>query len=68
MESMNIDACAYGDFELGLDDNGIEFVELKLERGTKHTGGDWQQERAFNPRMYAIGGGSVSNSSIQKVY
>ena len=47
----------YSDFELSLDDNGTEFVELKVERGTKtRTGCEYQQERAFNPRMYAIGG------------
>ena len=47
----------YGDFELGLEDNGIEFLELKVERGTKtRTGCEWQQERAFNPKMYAICG------------
>ena len=38
----------YGDFELGLDDNGIEFVELKVERETKtRTGYEWQQKARF---------------------
>ena len=47
----------YGDFELGCDDEGVEFVQFKVERGTKtRTGCEGQQERAFNPRMYAHGG------------
>ena len=33
----------YGDFELGSDGNGTEFVELKVESGTKtQTGCEWQ--------------------------
>ena len=44
----------YGDFEVGSDDQGIQYVELKTERGTKtRTGCEGQKERAFNPRMYA---------------
>ena len=47
----------YGDFELGLNDNGIEFVTLKVEHETKTlTGCEWNQERVINPRMYAISG------------
>ena len=47
----------YGDFELCIDDDSVEYVELKIERGTKtRTGCEGQKERAFNPRMYATGG------------
>ena len=46
----------FGDFEKGVDDDGVEFFELKVERGTKtRTGLEGQQDRAFNPRMYATG-------------
>ena len=45
-----------GDFHISKDENGTEFVEFRTERGTKtRTGAEWQQERAFNPRMYATG-------------
>ena len=47
----------YGDFQLGNDDEGTEFVELIIERGTKTRNGlEEQQDQAFNPRMYATGG------------
>ena len=39
-----------------MDDDGVEFFELKVKRGTKtRTGLEGQQDRAFNPRMYATG-------------
>ena len=45
-----------GDFHISKDENGTEFVEFCTERGTKtRTGAEWQQERAFNPCMYATG-------------
>ena len=45
-----------GDFHLSEDDKGTEYVEFSIERGTKTRNGcEWQQERAFNPRMYATG-------------
>ena len=47
----------FGDFQLGRDDQGVEYVEFCVERGTKTRNGcEGQQERAFNPRMYAVGG------------
>lgn len=53
---MNIEECVFGDFEKGVDDDRIEYIELKVERGMKtHTGLEGQQDRAFNPRMYATG-------------
>ena len=47
-------AC-YGDFSITADKEGIEYVEWKMERGSKtRSGGENRQtERAFNPRMYA---------------
>ena len=46
----------FGDFQLEVDDEGVEFVELHVERGTKtRSGCEGQQECAFNTRMYASG-------------
>jgi hypothetical protein len=47
----------FGDMVHGVDDENIEFFEMKTERGTKtRNGAVGQHERAFNPRMYATGG------------
>ena len=54
----------FGDFQLGRDDQGVEYVEFCVERGTKTRNGcEGQQERAFNPRMYAVGGYRYSIAS-----
>lgn len=40
-----------------MDDDKMEYIELKIERGTKTRSGlEGQPERAFNPRMHAAGG------------
>ena len=38
-----------------MDEEGIEYVEWKIKRGSKTRSGgqDGQTERAFNPKMYA---------------
>ena len=48
-------AC-YGDFHFAQDEQGCEYVEWQVERGTKtRTGVEGQTERAFNARMYSTG-------------
>jgi len=48
-------AC-YGDFHIAKDDQGCEYVEWQVERGTKtRTGAEGETQRAFNPRMYSTG-------------
>lgn len=43
-----------GDFKIGTDSEGIEYVEFNTERGTKtRKGVEWEENRPFNPRMYA---------------
>ena len=45
-----------GDFHVGQDSNGTDYVEFDTERGTKtRRGMEWETGRAFNPRMYATG-------------
>ena len=47
----------FGNFQLGVDDEGVEFVELHVERGTKtRSGCEGQQECAFNSIMHALSG------------
>ena len=45
-----------GDFHVGQDSNGTDYVEFDTEQGTKtRRGMEWETGRAFNPRMYATG-------------
>ena len=49
-------AC-YGDFRGGVSDDGREYMEFSVERGSKtRTGADpGEAQRAFHPRMFATG-------------
>jgi len=57
----------YGDITWGVDSEGGEYIELKIERGTKTRNGlEGQQNRAYNPTMYATESGRCPVKILNK--